>query len=447
MAIDVPPTECRPAADLAAMLDDARKRTLALTNDLGRQRRLGPRLAVVNPPVWEVGHVGFFHDHFALRALYGLHGYQHRDAERLYDSSTIAHDDRWDLRLPPWEETLAYLDAVQQAMLARLPDGLASEAQSYVYQLTTYHEDMHGEAFTYTRQTLADPSPVLEAPDVPVLDAARGALSGDVAVPGGLHDLGSAASVPFRFDNEKSIHAVRVEPFRIARAPVTSAEYLRFVEADGYGRRDCWSDAGWDWRAWSGLEAPVYWRRAAGGWEERRFDRWRPLSANEPVCHVSYFEAEAYCRWAGRRLPTEAEWEVAASRVPSDDGRSLAPGKRRYPWGDALPARLSANLDGWRLGCVDVAAFPEGDSALGCRQMLGNVWEWTASLFAPYPGFTAELYRDYSEPWFMERRRVLRGGAWATRSRMIHNGYRNFFTPDRNDVLAGFRTCACEPGA
>ncbi|TFH85968.1 ergothioneine biosynthesis protein EgtB [Billgrantia azerbaijanica] len=440
--LQTPPTPPQPADALAAMLVDARTRSLALMQDVLASRLLGPQLAIVNPPLWELGHVGFFHDHFALHRLYGLADYQLPGAERLYDSSSIAHDARWTLPLPSTEETLAYLERVQRAMLERLPDGEASPAQSYVYQLTALHEDMHGEAFVYTRQTLGDPPPAL-GPAPPPPEPA-GALPGDVAIPGGRHRLGWAADeVPFRFDNEKPPLEVAVAPFAIARAPVTNAEYAAFVDDDGYARRELWSDAGWRWRAGHDRQAPAYWRRAADGtWQERHFDRWRTLPPHRPVAHVNWYEAEAWCRWAGRRLPTEAEWEVAASRAPSDDGRALAPGKRRYPWGEAAPAAHRANLDGARQDRGDVAALPGGDSAFGCRQMLGNVWEWTASPFGPFPGFEPDLYRDYSAPWFREGRYVLRGGAWATRGRLIHTGYRNFFTPERHDILAGFRTCA-----
>jgi gamma-glutamyl hercynylcysteine S-oxide synthase len=439
--MDVPATHRVPADHLVEMLGDARRRTVALTRDLTGEQSLGPKLNIVNPPLWEVGHVGFFHDHFALRTLYGL-GYRHPDAEALYDSGGIAHDARWGLPLPDWEDTLGYLRAVQDAMIERLPDGLASEAQSYVYQLTTFHEDMHGEAFAYTRQTLAYPPPDLGtiAPVSPAQPA--GPLSGDIQIPGSTHALGSDETVPFRFDNEKAVHAVDVPAFSIARAPVTHEAFRAFVEDGGYRRRELWSAEGWAWRSGTGLDAPVYWRHADGHWQVRWFDRWLALPPYQPVSHVSAYEADAYCRWAGRRLPTEAEWEVAASRMPAGDGRELLPGKRRFPWGDMMAGRVPANLDGDRLGCVDVTAFPEGDSPLGCRQMLGNVWEWTASIFGPFPGFKADLYADYSAPWFAERRRVLRGGAWATRSRLIHNGHRNFFTPDRNDIVAGFRTCA-----
>jgi len=179
----------------------------------------------------------------------------------------------------------------------------------------------------------------------------------------------------------------------------------------------------------------VYWRRADGGWERRDFDRWVPLEMNHPVLHVSWYEAEAWCAWAGRRLPSEAEWEMAAA---SD--RAEGP-KRRFPWGEANPTSACANLEGAAGGLLDVAALPDGDSAWGCRQMLGNVWEWTASDFGPYPGFVPDAYRDYSEPWFRTHK-VLRGGAWTTRARLLRNTWRNFYTPDRRDVWAGFRTCA-----
>ncbi|SFT42461.1 selenoneine synthase SenA [Halomonas saccharevitans] len=442
--IATPPTPPRAADALADMLIDARSRSLSLMRDTLEIRELGPRLSIVNPPLWELGHLGFFHDHFALRGLFGLRDYRLVGSERLFDSGSIAHDDRWALPLPSRDETLDYLSRVQAAMLARLPEGEASAAQSYVYQLTTLHEDMHGEAFLYTRQTLGDPAPALGTPprEAPG-EAGRGPLPGDVTIPGGRHRLGGDDTLPFRFDNEKPPMAVEVAPFSIARAPVTNAEFAAFVDDGGYARRDYWSEAGWRWREGQGQEAPVYWRRGADNrWEERRFDRWQPLAAHQPVVHVSWYEAEAWCRWAGRRLPSEAEWEVAASREPSADGASLAPGKRRFPWGDTPPDAGRANLDGWRLGPLDVAALPEGDSAFGCRQLLGNVWEWTASPFAPFPGFAPELYRDYSAPWFQEGRYVLRGGAWATRARLIHTAYRNFFTPERNDILAGFRTCA-----
>ncbi|MGM0559114.1 MAG: SUMF1/EgtB/PvdO family nonheme iron enzyme, partial [Myxococcota bacterium] len=259
-------------------------------------------------------------------------------------------------------------------------------------------------------------------------------------IPGGTFVLGAHKDEAFAFDNEKWAHEVELEPFSIARAPVTNAEFAEFVDDGGYAERDLWSDAGWAWRESEEATQPVYWRRGSNGWEVRSFQRWTALPPNRPVSHVNWHEAQAYCRWAGRRLPTEAEWEAAASVDDTTEGQ-LSRRKRRFPWGDQPPGTDKTNLDGRALGTVDVAAFSKGDSALGCRQMIGNVWEWTSSVFEPFDGFEPDFYQEYSEPWFGDRR-VLRGGSWATRSRLIWNTFRNFFPPDRRDVIAGFRTCA-----
>jgi iron(II)-dependent oxidoreductase len=186
---------------------------------------------------------------------------------------------------------------------------------------------------------------------------------------------------------------------------------------------------------------PVYWRRNAAGWEIKQFDQWIEMPMNAALIHVCWHEAQAYCRWAGRRLPSEAEWEVAAAGEPSPDGSGLSSNKRYFPWGNTRPADDQANLDGLAYGTVDVGAHAAGDSAFGCRQMIGNVWEWTEDTFGPYPGFEADMYQDYSQPLFGITK-VLRGGAWTTRARMIRNTWRTYYGPDRNDVFAGFRTCA-----
>jgi iron(II)-dependent oxidoreductase len=254
-------------------------------------------------------------------------------------------------------------------------------------------------------------------------------------VPGGAFPLGSPRGGEFVFDNEKWQHEVELASFRIARAPVTQAEFAAFVEEGGYARRELWSEAGWSWRQRERAEAPSTWRRDERGWLRRAFDRWLPLEPHRPVLHVSWHEADAWCRWAGRRLPSEAEWERAAT-LETDPGRRS---KRTYPWGSAEPAPDRAWLDLRGSGCADVGALEQGDSALGCRQMLGNVWEWVGDDFLPYPGFSPDPYREYSQPWFGTHK-VLRGGSFATRSRLIRSSYRNFFTPERRDVLAGFRT-------
>ena len=236
------------------------------------------------------------------------------------------------------------------------------------------------------------------------------------------------------FDNEKWAHPVHVAPFAIARTAVTQGEFAAFVDDGGYTRRDLWCDDGWQWRVSSDARQPLYWRRGSrGDWERRVFDRWQPLDADHAMIHVNWFEAEAYCRWAGRRLPNEAEWECAAAHASPP---------RRFPWGDASPHPDRARLEGARLDVGSVDACPAGDTPSGVRQMFGNVWEWTATAFAPYPGFVADPYAEYSQPWFDDRHMVLRGGCWATRARLLRNTWRNFYPRDRRDVFAGFRTCA-----
>jgi iron(II)-dependent oxidoreductase len=321
----------------------------------------------------------------------------------------------------------------------RLRSGVEDPRRDYLVQYGVLHEDMHTEAFTYTRQTLAYPTPAIGTTPDPAWQAAG--LTGDAQIPGGTFWLGAREADGFCFDNEKWAHPLDVAPFRIARAAVSNAEFAAFVEDGGYRRPELWDAEGWAWRERSGLAHPIYWRSGPDGWELRRFDRWGQLPPRAAVIHVNWYEARAYCRWAGRRLPSELEWEVAAAGEPGPDGRTLAATKRRYPWGEEPPTPGRANLDGGALGTIDVGALPAGDSAFGCRQMIGNAWEWTDTVFGPYPGFTPDMYQDYSQPLFGSTR-VLRGGCWATRGRLIRNTWRNYYGPERNDVFAGFRTCA-----
>lgn len=432
--------------DLGAWVRDARQRTIELVADLTDEQMLGSRLGIVNPLLWEIGHVAWFQEKWVLRH-FGRQPPIHADADALYDSAHVPHDSRWDLALFNREKVQRYLTEVRDRVLERLEQRPDAE-EIYFILLTLFHEDMHTEAFTYTRQTLGYPTPHLTLSRSHGQDTSAdsaGPWPGDVEVPGGVFQLGASPDEPFVFDNEKWAHAVVVEPFAMARAPVTQQEFAAFVEDNGYGRPELWSPAGWDWRQAEQVAQPLYWRREAPGrWLRREFERWLPLEPHRPMVHVNWYEAEAYCRWAGRRLPTEVEWEVAAAGEPGPAHEGLAPTKRRFPWGAETPTARHANLD-WHAGCrVDVAALPAGDSAWGCRQMIGNVWEWTSSDFQPYPGFVVDPYQEYSAPWFGTHK-VLRGGCWATRARLLRNTWRNFYRPERRDVWAGFRTCALQP--
>ena len=344
-------------------LIDARARALRVTADIDGPRLLGPQLPIVNPPLWEFGHVSWFQEHWCLRqrAGGGLADSILPGADALYDSAAVAHDTRWTLPLPTLAATRAYGEQVLGRVRERLAREPESDSLRYFVRLATFHEDMHAEAFHYTRQTLGygDLAPV----DMPSLSTAK-----DLEFNGGIFSLGSSASNGFVFDNEKWAHEVRVAPFCIAAAPVTNAQFLAFVEAGG--------------------AAPRYWRKQEGAWQERRFERWQALAPAEPLRHVSWQEAQAWCAWAKRRLPTEAEWECASPRLA-----------------------------------------------------YGRLWEWTDSTFAPYPGFVVDPYREYSEPWFGTHK-VLRGGSFATPARLMRPTFRNFYTPERGDVFCGFRSCA-----
>ena len=424
--------------DLARALRDSRARLLEVALDLDDEQWLGPRLSIVNPMRWELGHIAWFQEHWVLRHARGLPPLR-ADGDALYDSAKVAHDTRWDLPLPDRRGTLAYMGEILARTLAALDDG----QHRYFHELALFHEDMHAEAFLYTRQTLGHPTPSLAAAvGVDRAGFEAGPLPGDASIAGARFLLGARRddpAAPFVFDNEKWAHEVDVAPFRIARACVTNADFARFVDDGGYRRRALWSDEGWAWRASVAADHPVYWRRVDGGagsagtgWLLRTYDVEVPLPSHRPVLHLAWFEADAYCRWAGRRLPTEAEWELAAGGVE----------KRLFPWGNEAPTPAHANLDGRALGPIDVGACPAGDTPDGCRQMFGNAWEWTATDFAPYPGFVVDPYAEYSAPWFDSPHKVLRGGCWATRARLLRNTWRNFYPPDRRDVFAGFRTCA-----
>ena len=425
----------RDTGTLVAWVVDARDRTLGLLDELDdAQLDMPPYLPTVNPFRWEIGHVAWFQDHFVLQGGLGLEATE-RGAAQLYDSAAVGHERRW--RQEP--KSRARLRAYVSAVCDRVIEGLAAgdptpELQDRVL-LGIFHADMHNEASIYMRQALGLPAPI-PAETVPLAMAPM--REGDITIPGGKFQLGAENDDWFAFDNERGPHAVDLASFAIARLPVSQGDLAAFVDAGGYQSQALWSREGWSWRQALSAEQPCYWRRdGAGGWLRRNFETWHPIEPELPASHVSWYEADAWCRWAGRRLPSEAEWEIAADV----SGTTGTASKRSYPWGEVGPNAELANLDARVMGCAPRGAYPRGDTPEGCRQLWGNVWEWTTSTFEPYPGFEPGVYAEYSEPWFGARK-VLRGGCWATRSRMLRNSLRNFFTPDRRDVYAGFRTCA-----
>lgn len=413
------------AATLASWIADARGRSIELYADLADADLRVPYLRTINPPLWELGHVAWFQEQWVLRHALGRSPIHPGGGDALWNSAIIPHAARWTAAQPSRAATLEYLDDVRERVLAEITPSI-DPALRYFMLLAVFHEDMHGEAFAYTRQRCGWPIPCSSGAsrEMAKVDAS-GPLPGDVAIPGGRYRIGAERepAPTFVFDNEKWAHDVELAPFSIARAAVTQAEYAAFVDDGGYEQRLLWSDAGWAWRIEAGAHYPMYWHRDdAGRWERTIYDRRVRLDTQQhrPMIHVCAYEAEAWCRWAGRRLPSEAEWEVAARGAP-----------------------IAGNLGLERGDTVDVAAFGAFDSMWGCRQMIGNVWEWTATTFRPYPGFERDPYAEYSEPWFGDHQ-VLRGGCFVTQPRLLRPTWRNFYTPDRRDVWAGFRTCASD---
>src|SRR5262245_19661670 len=325
------PTSGAPLEVLAAQLRDARTHTRRLTDDLSTGQLMGPMLPIVNPVLWEIGHVGWFHEYWTLRHAHGETPILER-GDLLWNSSTVAHATRWDLDLPDRNGVFGYMTDVLGRQLDRLGSGVDGPAR-YFYELSIRHEDMHVEALAYTRQTLGYARPERRGP--PTAHRA-GAWSGDVDVPGGRWSLGSTPAEGFVFDNEKWAHEVAIAPFRLAKAPVTTDECAVVADAGEYHIREFWSAAGWAWRGRAAAERPVYWLTRDGGrWTWRRYDQVEPLAPHAPAMFVNWYEADAWCRWAKRRLPTEAEWEAAAIGEPVAAGSALAVSKRRWRWGVA----------------------------------------------------------------------------------------------------------------
>ena len=395
------------AAALADALTDSRRDTLqtfaAFEAALPTLRV--PQAEELNPPLWELGHIGWFQTYWTTRNLGRTLGWRadphalrapptRANADALYDSRLVAHAHRWTLPLPDAQTTRMDL----AAQLTDTLDLLASAEKHghdglYFFRLALLHEDMHHEAALFMAQALG----------VPIADARW--QPRDLPTPGPALQLparrwvlGADPDAGFAFDNECGHQSVDLPDARIDRQVLRWCDYLPFAEAGGYAQAHWWSAQGWQWlqsRPSLGTDAdaaaPRYLRREGSTWQQWRYGHWRALSPNEPACHLSWHEAQAWCLWAGRRLPTEAEWDWAATHAPQD-----------FRWGDT--------------------------------------WEWTASAFEPYAGFCPHPYREYSAPWF-DGRPVLRGASFMTQARMRHLRYRNFFPPERNDISAGFRTC------
>jgi gamma-glutamyl hercynylcysteine S-oxide synthase len=418
-------------------LGTARRRLGDLLRPLPPEVLTSQHSPLMSPPVWDVAHVANYEEQWLLRAL-GEPGVVGAETDRMYDAFRNPRASRAALPLLGIREALAYAEAVRARALHHL-DALDEEAVArvgalldggFVYGMVAQHEQQHVETLVATLQLVTTTALAPLPGTVP--GPSRAALPNEVRVAGGAFRMGT--DEPWAYDNERPRHVVEVPEFFIERFPVSNADFLAFIEDGGYRRRELWRQQGWAFREAEQLEHPLFWRLSGQGWERRRFGLWEQLPREEPVCHVCWYEADAYARWAGRRLPTEAEWEKAAAATP--DGA-----ERHYPWGDAPPDLGRANL--WPTGGhpAAVGAFPAGASAWGAEQLLGDVWEWTSSDFHPYPGFRAFPYPEYSAVFFGPEYKILRGGSWAVAPDAIRNTFRNWDYPIRRQIFAGFR-CA-----
>lgn len=387
---------------------------------------------LMSPIVWDLVHIANYEEQWLLRAL-GEPPLTDAAFDRLYDAFKHPRATRAELPLLPVEEARRYLSAVRERvleLLERLPlSGDALREKAFVFGMVAQHEQQHLETVLATLALMTDfPSGLTPRRTwvSPRVDAHVDAHE-EVLIPAGEAHLGT--DLPWALDNERSPHRVSIRGFLLEKYPVTNARYLEFIEAGGYRDPRWWSPGGFEFIQRENLQSPLFWSCVEGTWLRRRFDQLAPIDPLEPVQHVSAHEADAFARWSGKRLPSEAEWEYAA-RGGTD---------RLWPWGEALPQAEHANLSGESLGPAPIATFPAGASAQGVMGLIGDVWEWTASSFAPWPGFRAFPYREYSEVFFGGEYRVLRGGSWATDAVACRTTFRNWDFPIRRHIFAGFR--------
>ncbi|WP_238427100.1 ergothioneine biosynthesis protein EgtB [Streptomyces adustus] len=415
----------------------ARERTALLTDCVDEPDLTAQHSPLMSPLVWDLAHIGNQEELWLLRTVAG------RDAMRpeidsLYDAFEHPRSERPTLPLLPPAEARAYAAEVRGRALDVLEGaafhGTRLTEAGFAFGMIAQHEQQHDETMLITHQLRTGPQ-VLTAPDPEPAPLFAGPA--EVLVPGGPFTMGTS-SEPWALDNERPAHRREVAPFHIDTTPVSNAAYQAFIEDGGYDTERWWAPEGWAHIRKHSITAPLFWHGDGREWLRRRFGVTEVVPPDEPVLHVSWYEADAYARWAGRRLPTEAEWEKAARHDPAGD-RST-----RYPWGDADPAPEHANLGQRHLRPAPVGSYPAGESPLGVRQLIGDVWEWTASDFQPYPGFRAFPYKEYSEVFFGPEYKVLRGGSFAVDPVACRGTFRNWDYPIRRQIFSGFRTARSE---
>jgi iron(II)-dependent oxidoreductase len=401
-------------------LQETRTRTLALVANVPDHELERVHSPLMSPLVWDLGHIAAFEDLWLVHR-FGERPLLREELADVYDAFETPRDRRGELPMLAPAEARDYLAEVRERTL----EVIDKRGTDEVHELVLRHECQHNETMLQTLELAG----LNGFATVPLPQAPPPGFTGleMVSVQAGPCEIGALAG-SFSYDNERPRHRTDTRAFLIGRTPITNATYLTFVEGGGYERREWWSDEGWAWKEEYDITRPAGWTADLGA--EWHLGTLASLDPDRPVVHVSWFEADAFARAHGARLPTETEWEKAATWNQTG----------RYPWGDDPPvAGLHANLDQLGGGPAPAGAYPAGAAPSGCLGMLGDVWEWTASDFAGYPGFVAHPYPEYSEVFFGSEYKVLRGGSWATRSRVASASFRNWDFPERRQIFAGFR--------
>ncbi|MBM3673720.1 MAG: ergothioneine biosynthesis protein EgtB [Actinobacteria bacterium] len=429
---------------IVAELGVARARTLALLDPLAEDDLTAQHSPLMSPLVWDLAHIAHYEELWLVRALSEAGATDPR-LDDVYDAFRHPRAERPTLDLLGPGDARDFAAHVRKRALDLLAEqDLAGTdplvAEGFVYGMVLRHEHQHDETMLATIQLMAEGRHPAAGggPGAP----GRPIAAAEVAIEAGPFVMGTDTD-PWAYDNERPRLVVDLPAYRIDTTPVTNEAFAAFVADGGYEEPRWWDPAGWAWRQQATLEHPLFWLAEGDEWARRRFGRIEGLPPREPVQHVCWYEADAYARWCGKRLPTEAEWEKAAAWDPR--GRSAL--THPMPWGDAPATAALACLLGCsdgegRFGPDEVGAHPEGVSAWGCHDMVGGVWEWTASDFSGYPGFAAFPYREYSEVFFGTEYKVLRGGSWATHPSAISTTFRNWDLPVRRQIFAGFRCAA-----
>lgn len=422
---------------LTEQFKETRDRTLELVKPLQRDDFVVQTAPFMSPPKWHIGHVSWIYEAIMSKLDNDYEFYSAEFSEYLnsyYQQFGIPHDKtlRGIVSRPTTDQILQYFDAINQRVIRFIKDKTLDRNAKKLVTMGLHHECQHQELLVYDLQhLLAEEYKPITKNKIP--NQQPNIKEESIRIKGGLYIQGYNGE-EYCYDVELPEHKVYLNDYNIDAYPVTNQQYMEFIEDGGYNTYKYWLSDGWEKVKANNWNAPMYWEQRDEEWYVRDFMGTRRINPNQPVCHVSYYEADAYCKWAEKRLPTEAEWEKAACWNEQTQKKTI------YPWGDEPPTNDRCNLlESYNWGCSEIGAFPNGKSHLGCHHMIGDVWEWTASEFVGYPGFKSD-FDEYNDKWFTNQK-VLRGGSFGTPQMSIRTSYRNFFRLDERWLFSGFRCC------